>query len=77
MQEKYISLIIDSSGGSDTTGSLPLADSAITQIVMYDPDTGKLYYGAGTGVGVEYTFGMSLAESVGTVTLDGDSETSW
>jgi hypothetical protein len=57
----------------EESGSLPLADSSITQIVMYDPVTGKLYYGAGTGGDITYTFGMSLNESAGTVTLDNDS----
>jgi len=59
---------------SDNTlsGSLPLADSSITQVVMYDPITGKLYYGAGEGGTVMYTFSMSLNETTGTVTLDND-----
>jgi hypothetical protein len=40
---------------------------------MYDPDTGKLYYGAGEGGTVSYTFSMSLNEdSTGIVTLDND-----
>jgi len=61
---------IDSFG--TITPGLPLADSDITQVVMYDPTTGKLYYGAGEGGSVSYAFAMSLAESAGTVTLDND-----
>jgi hypothetical protein len=74
--EIYFITYSESSGGSETTGSLPLADSSITQVVMYDPATGKLYYGAGEGGTVSYTFSMSLNESsAGTVTLDNDSAT--
>ena len=57
------------------SGSLPLADSDITQVVMYDPTTGKLYYGTGEGGEVAYTFSMSLNEVTGTVTLDNDEAT--
>ena len=63
---------IDTDSAGDDIGSLPLADSSITQVVMYDPTSGKLYYGAGEGGSVSYAFAMSLAESAGTVTLDND-----
>jgi len=60
---------------NNLSGSLPLADSSVTQVVMYDPATGKLYYGAGEGGTVAYTFSMSLNEdSTGTVTLDNDED---
>jgi len=43
--EIYFITYSESSGGSDTTGSLPLADSSdVIYVVTYNPDTGKLGY---------------------------------
>lgn len=40
--------------GDDSNGYLPSADSSVTNVVMYDPDTGMLSYGTGGGTGDTY-----------------------